>query len=49
MIDRNTHFGTFKYLIMNSSNKYDDRTLPSHDDEVIIPVVEEFIGASGTY
>ena len=48
MIDCNSHFGTFKSLTMNSSNIYDDQTLPSHEDEVNIPVVVEVVGASET-
>ena len=33
---------------MNSANKYENRTLPSHGDEVDIPVVAEVAGASET-
>ena len=47
-IDRNTHFGTFKFLTMNSSNTAGDRPLPSYDDKVDIPVVAEFVEATGT-
>ena len=33
---------------MNSSNIAGDRTIPSHEDEVNIPVVEEIVGESET-
>ena len=41
MIDRNTHFVAFKDLTMNSSNTAVNQTLPSHENEVKIPMVEE--------
>ena len=47
-IDRNTHFGTFKLLTMNSSNTAGDRPLPSYDDKVDIPVVAEIVEATRT-
>ena len=45
-IDRNTHFGTLKYLTMNSSNTAGDQTNPSNDDEVNTHVVAEVVRAS---
>ena len=45
-INRNTHFGTLKYLTMNSSNTAGDKTHPSNDDKVNIHVVAEVVRAS---
>ena len=47
-IGRNTPFKPFKDLTMNSSNAAGDRTLPSQDGELDIPVVAEVVGASKT-
>ena len=46
--DRNTQVGIFKYLTINSSNTDGNRNLPSHDNEVYIPVVAEVVRAPET-
>ena len=48
MIDLNTHFGTFKYLIIKSYKLAEYWTLPSQDNEVDIPVIAEVFRASET-
>ena len=48
MINRNTHFGTFRALTINSYNTAGDRTLTSHDDELNILVAEEVSRVSKT-
>ena len=47
-INHNTPSVTFKDLTINSYNSYGNKTLPSHDDEIDIPVVAKVIGVSNT-